>query len=298
MAEGDRGTNNYVRFRRFVRNMRGHSSSKLIVCCDERHYVAKTVDNPMGRRTLVNEWVVARLFQSLGISTPDPRIVLSCSNNGGGNSHSSCESHNSLVAGQHFGSPLPVDPNVSAIYDFLPAKLYERLVNREDFSKVFVLDTLMGKPDPRQAIFFRVNTGEARYVAEFVDHGECFAQIQQCPLDQPCFYFDKRVYQEQISLPFIDEFLEQIYSLELDQLMNFLEEVPAGWLPAGKDEFQISFLAMLHRRSLLSSSTIASLLQGRRPISEKDSSAPLSRISSGGVPLLWNPEELSANFCV
>ena len=278
-----------VRFKDFVRDLRGHSCSKLILCCDDKHYVAKTLDNPRGRRTLANEWVVARLFQFLGIGTPNIRIVLAGEANDESSGDSCSESDNRLVAGLHFGSQVPVNPNVSAIYDFLPAKLYERLSNRGDFLRVFILDTLMGKPDPRQAIFYRPpHAGrDGLYVAEFIDHGECF-ETPPCPVPDPCYYFDRRVYRDRVSLSSVNAFLDRIFSLELDRLMSFFEEIPAEWLaPADREKFRSRFLTMLRRRSVLSASTVCDLLSTRALPARRTSSVqlrgPSAEVCSGAT---------------
>jgi hypothetical protein len=49
------------------------------------------------------------------------------------------------------GSECPVNPENTAIFDFLPAKLLPQVVNLPDFAKAFVLDKWPYQTDRRQA---------------------------------------------------------------------------------------------------------------------------------------------------
>ena len=64
-------------------------------------------------------------------------------------------------------------------------------------------------------------------MAEFIDHGEYLKHFG-VPYPIPAFTFDRGVSQGRISLSSINEFLDRIFSLQLDRLMSFFEEDSGG----------------------------------------------------------------------
>jgi hypothetical protein len=144
-----------VEIKSVIRAMRGGSQSQLVEGQDGRCYVVKFRNNPQGSRILINEWFGARLFRRLSISTPSIRVLrlsqsvrdqagLSVSKEGG---------KAPVEPGCHFGSECPVDPRATAIFDLLPRKLLNNVINLDDFAKALVIDTWLGNSDLRQAIF-------------------------------------------------------------------------------------------------------------------------------------------------
>src|SRR5579885_1002770 len=162
-------TSEVVNVQSVIRPMRGGSQAYLVEGDDGRYYVAKFAKNPQGNRTLVNECIASRLFQQFGISTPPIRLLhLSRTVQQAASLHFSIGKKNVAVSsGIHFGSQCPVNPNTTAIYDFLPRNLLANVENLEDFSKAFVLDKLLGNTDTRQAIFVRSSSrnGKATFRA-------------------------------------------------------------------------------------------------------------------------------------
>ena len=170
-----------------IRRMRGHSQSFLVRGSDEASYVAKFANNPMGNRTLINECVASNLLTALGVKTPDLAIL---------NLSDSCRSREEfylsrdplapIVNGLHLGSKCPVDPDVVAIFDFLPRAFYShsRVANLDDIGVVFAFDQWVAHADNRQFIFARrpssmkmaqLKEGDgSSFEAWAIDNGMCF----------------------------------------------------------------------------------------------------------------------------
>jgi len=138
-------------------------------------YVVKWKQNPQHRRVLINEFIAAQLLKRLGIASPAHALV---------RADYAFLKENPEIAnwgkkdlkpagvGLHFGSKVPVDPDKTAIYDFLPLTLLSSVANLNDFLKAFVFDLWVDNNDGRQAIFFRV-AGKA-LSALMIDNGFAF----------------------------------------------------------------------------------------------------------------------------
>ena len=189
-----------VEIRRVIRRMRGGSQSFLIEGADGHAYVAKWTANPQGTRTLLNEWIAHRLLQKLEICTPQMRILrLSgplCA--ASKDLYFDVDPKRFIEPGLHLGSRCPVNPETTAIFDFLPAKLLNQITNRGDFVKCLVLDTLIGQWDKRQAVFVRDRVSKSRPAcrAYLIDHGMSFGGSHWEQLGQRTtgIYLDYSVY--------------------------------------------------------------------------------------------------------
>src|ERR1700733_7946290 len=144
--------------RRFLRKMRGGAQAHLIEASDGHFYVVKFLNNPQHRRILVNEWISAAFLDYLGGSippvamiriseeflaqTPEAHIQLG-------------QERRSPVAGWHFGSRFPGNPDRLAVYDFLPDALLDKVENLTEFHGALAFDKWISNADSRQAVFFR-----------------------------------------------------------------------------------------------------------------------------------------------
>ena len=222
-----------------IKPMRGGSQSYLVEGDDGSYYVAKFAMNPQGNRTLINECVASRLFQQFGISTPPIRLLhLSRTVQQAASLHFSLRDKKVPVnSGIHFGSQCPVNPNTTAIYDFLPRKLLANVTNLEDFPKAFVLDKLLGNADTRQAIFVRTpsRSGKATFRAWLIDHGLMFAGQRWELGDVPGhgLYMDRTVYSSPDTLMICDKAIERLRMLTEDQLHAAAEGIPSDWFSSG-----------------------------------------------------------------
>src|ERR1700751_4128695 len=160
------------------RRMRGGSQALLVRGADHQIYVAKCAGNPQGTRTLINEWVVARLLKLLQARTPDLHLLRFETGVPGENLLEFHIGNRRIPIGRglHLGSRCPVDPERVAIFDFLPRRLLSRVVNLKDFTLGLVVDKWVSQTDSRQAIFLRERAGDpqAKFGAYLIDHGLCF----------------------------------------------------------------------------------------------------------------------------
>src|SRR3982751_3074525 len=104
------------------RHMRGGSQAHLVEGQDGLFYVAKFTGNPQGTRTLINEWFAHLLFQQLGISTPPLRVLRLTKAVQASSQDLVFQLGKTRLAvepGLHLGSPCPVHPETTSIYDFL-----------------------------------------------------------------------------------------------------------------------------------------------------------------------------------
>jgi len=245
-----------VKITRIIRRMRGGSQAQLVLGDDDNTYVAKFLGNPQGNRTLVNEWVVCRLLSAMRISTPSLRII---------ELPSSLQPRDELyfLAGNkrilpqgvlHLGSQCPVDPEKTAIFDFLPDRLLPKVCNLAEYAAMYVFDQWVGQSDKRQAIFVsdRKVTAGIGFRGYFVDHGMAFNGDRWQLLDRPrCgLAFQSKVYSS-LDLPaLVEKALCQIESINETTLFTAAEGVPSSWFASGDQEALDTLLAKLARRQV------------------------------------------------
>jgi hypothetical protein len=241
---------NLVNARRLIRKMRGKSHAHLIEADDGFAYVVKLSNNPQGRRLLVNELIGSVLLTQLGIATPERgfvRIDDQCMNEG-----------DPLTAGVHFGSRYPGEPDTVAVYDFLPAKLWHRVSNREHLIGAFMVDQWAGNNDTRQAIFFRQTakpdedgaTGRP-FFAQMIDNGALFRGSDwEFPESVP---MDIRglgaVGRFDLCAGDFDPWLDVLAGLGTDMLDEAAAEVPADWIAGDAQVLEELLVRLYERRS-------------------------------------------------
>ena len=233
-----------------IRPMRGRSQAQLVQGNDGRFYVAKFLGNPQGNRTLVNEVLASYVLRCLAVQTPSLcRLVLGETRGCEERLHFAVEGkHVPIRAGEHLGSLCPVDPNKVAIFDFLPARMFPRIANAQDFAKMFVIDCWLNNLDHRQAIFFP--DGNATFKACFIDHGACFGgqdwqfrDIAPVPLPkwQPIF--------ERLDMTaLIKETIERIEAIDANSMAKLTDLVPSEWMSATDRETIVQLLGELDKR--------------------------------------------------
>jgi hypothetical protein len=244
-----------VNIKALIRPMRGGSQAHMVAGDDGRWYVAKFAGNPQGNRTLINECSSSRVFQRFGISTPPIRLLyLSESIQEKALLRFSIGNKSVAVApGLHFGSQCPVNPNTTAIFDFLPRKLLSHVVNLEDFAKAFVLDKLLGNADSRQAIFVRASdrSRSIMFRAWLIDHGMTFGgsrwELQDIP--QHGLYMDRTVYALVDTPTISDEAVDSIRLLSKDGLNAAAEGIPSGWFSKGENNILGQLFEQLQTRA-------------------------------------------------
>lgn len=192
--------------------MRGDSQACLIQADDGQFYVVKS-QSPLGRRTLINEFVSAALLGALGLAAPVAACV-------------------QTDEGVLFGSRYPGIPGHAAVYDFLPDSLYDRLYNRADFLGALVFDKWVANAEGRQAIFFRTWVdSRIRWVAQFVDNGSAFQGEAWTFRDSPVqgLYPRPAIYGHHLSMLKIWPWVDRVTHFPLTEIESVLAAVPPAW---------------------------------------------------------------------
>jgi nitroreductase len=219
-----------------LRRMRGGSQPFLVEGEDGQFYVAKFTGNPQGNRTLINEWIADRLFQQVGLSTPTLRFLqLSDSSKRAEALCFQIGNHTVPIQGMfHLGSQCPVNPTTTAIYDFVPRRLFPKVVNLDDLASAFVLDRWLGQTDTRQAVFARDRrNGKGLELRLYlIDHGMSFAGKQWELPDASKYglYMDRSVYSSLNMKAASERALSRIDALTESDLYAAAQDIPSCWL--------------------------------------------------------------------
>lgn len=236
-----------------IRELRGRSQSRLVQGDDGYFYAAKFAGNPQGTRTLINEWIISQLMNDLGVSAPVGRILyLPTTIREESTISFKIGNRNIPVAGDfHFGSPYVANPNTTALFDFLPETLWEKINNRADFAAAFVVDKWTYHTDSRQAVFARQENG---FRAAIIDHGMCFDgvhwELREATLNG--LYWNKRIYSGLSMKVECARILAKIEQISEDRLMAMVNSLPHSWFaPGDQDELYILMKALIAKRERL-----------------------------------------------
>ena len=248
--------------RRHVRKMRGGAQSHLLEADDGNFYIVKFQNNPQHRRILVNELVSSVFLKYLQISaapaalirlTPEflaahPEICIQLGSR-----------RIPVEPGWHFGSRHPGNPDVLAVYDYVPDALLGGVSNLQDFLAILVFDKWMANADGRQCVFFRARVEDwgaavkKAFVAVMIDHGFVFNgpnwDFTESPLQG--LYPRRMVYQRVRSLDDFQPHLDQVMHFPEEEVDKAVRAVPPEWLESEEDEFERLLEKLMRRRDRL-----------------------------------------------
>lgn len=241
---------------RVIRAMRGGSQSRLVECNDGRYYVAKFQGNPQGNRTLVNELVSFKLLKWLEVSTPRIQLLqLPESLHLSGEVFFQQGNKRTPIEGRlHLGSECPVNPERTAIFDFIPTTLLPQVRNLDEFALMFVFDKWLHSIDKRQAIFVRDGRlgNRCTFRAEFIDHGMLLGGTSWELRDAPehGLPFQKELYRHVDMNSHVRVALERLESMPPSILNAAADDVPKAWLAPREDWHLKTLLTNLDQRRL------------------------------------------------
>jgi hypothetical protein len=251
--------------RRLLRKMRGGAQSHLIEGSDGQYYVVKFLNNPQHRRILVNEWLAGVFLKHLQIHTPDqcpieistefidqtPELFIVRGSQ-----------REPPTPGLHYGSRFSVNPEKTAIYDFLPDTLLGKIENRCDFAAAVVFDKWVSNADSRQAIFFRARAktwtplkgaapARTGFFAQMIDHGFAFNGPHWDFPDSPVqgIYFRSSVYDEIESLDSFQPWLDLVTNFPVEVIDEAWKGIPPAWLDDDESELERLLEKLLKRRA-------------------------------------------------
>ena len=235
-----------------VRQLRGHSLPILVKADGGQLYVLKKIGNPQGTRSLWNEWFVHNLLKRFEIAVPGIDFLHLTEEwnrtSKAPSAGSACETH--------LGSKLPENPEIRALYDFLPTKFLKTLENRDHFVRMLVLDYWLGQSDHRQAVFVRTaGDSEARFRAWFIDHGRCFSGSEwKLNRSGNLLYYNRNVYPRERMRDLVNEIVSEIDCFTLEDLHKAALGAPPAWFNTS-DEREIArlFESLIQRKRTLRS---------------------------------------------
>ncbi|HEY3826974.1 MAG TPA: HipA family kinase [Bryobacteraceae bacterium] len=252
-----------VNARRFIRKMRGGAQAHLLEADDGDCYIVKFQNNPQHRRILVNEFVAAEILAHLQISCPAHQIVRVSPEflDANPDVHLQTGSRRTgIQPGWHFGSRHPGNPDVTAIYDFIPDSLLNQVANSEQFLAVLAFDRWVANADGRQSIFFRAQLNDwmakpgipprkLGFVALMIDHGFAFnGPGWDFPDSAVAGLYSRRiVYQGVRSLADFEPWTERILNFPSEVLDKALRQIPPQWLEGDESQLDRLFEALLRR---------------------------------------------------
>ena len=230
--------------------MRGGAQAHLIEGDDGAFYIVKFRNNPQHRRVLVNELISAEILNHLQIASPEYRIV---------NLSREFLAANPAVhillgtqrieiePGWHFGSRHPGDPDLMAVYDFIPDALLSQVANPEQFLAVLVFDRWVANADGRQSVFFRallkdwlaspgIPPRKLGFVASMIDNGFAFGGPYWSLPDSAItgLYPRRLVYRGVRSLQSFEPWLSRVANFPDEIFDRAYRRLPPEWV--GDDE--------------------------------------------------------------
>ena len=252
-----------VNAKRLERRMRGGAQAHLLACDDGLHYVTKFLGNPQHRRILVNEWAAKILLDHLRISAPVIRVV-AVSREFLAAEQDVCFQLGSrrlpVPPGWHFGSQFPGNPQLDAVYDFLPDSLLPTVVNLADFAGALVFDKWTANSDSRQAIFFRQRIRQyldipappqqKGFIAQMVDHGYIFDGPHWTFNDSPIqgLYLRPHSYAAVRSMDSFQPWLDRARLCPDSLCDQILRQIPPSWLDGDESELERLLARLMQRR--------------------------------------------------
>ena len=253
-----------VNARRFIRKMRGGAQAHLLEADDGDYYIVKFQNNPQHRRILVNEFVAAEILAHLQISCPGHQIVRLSAEFLAAIPKSICRPARAAPAiepGWHFGSRHPGNPDIMAIYDFIPDALLNQVANPEQFLAVLAFDRWVANADGRQSIFFRAQLKDwlARpgipprklgFVALMIDHGFAFnGPHWDFPDSAVTGLYPRRIVYDGVrSLADFEPWMDRILNFPAEVFDKALRQIPPQWLEDDGNQLERLFESLLRRR--------------------------------------------------
>lgn len=259
---------------RHIRKMRGGAQGHLLAANDGACYVVKAVNNPQGRRILVNEWLAGVFLQHLQIATPQAALVDVSREFLDANPQISITLGSRqfpFEPGWCFGSRYPGDPNTVAVFDFIADEQMRQLLNPWEFGAVLVFDKWAGNTDARQSIFYRarVRAANSAYetsgvVTQMIDHGFVFDGPNWRFSDAPTqgAYPRASAYESVRSWSDLEPWLERVIHFPEEVIDRAMKQIPPRWIEGDEDHLQ-HLLERLYKRRARTPDLIADLRRAK-----------------------------------
>jgi hypothetical protein len=255
-----------IRAKRFVRRLRGRSCAGLVVGTDGWHYAVKRPDQCAGSARLVTEWLGSRLLSRLGINAaPVTPILLRLDFlRGCGGAWTGQVSPVSQFEIIGAAVAYPANPEATAIYDFIPRQLEQKISNLDHFAGAYVAAAWTAQRGSRQAVFHR----DGSFRATMIDHGEMFGGYSWTLGSDPSLRgrLDIHSLPSSLAQPALEPWIEKVRDLRAGDIEETFHEIPTCWLDPG---FECR-LAELAHALVCRAARIGELVEGARQTSDAE----------------------------
>jgi len=257
--------------------MRGGAQAHLIQASDDHYYVVKFRNNPQHRRILVNELIAAEILRYLQISAPASELIHVSEEFLKDNPDVFMQLGSQSIQpdlGWAFASRYPGDPNLTAVYDFVPDSLLAQVENITDFLAALVFDKWTGNADGRQSVFYRAQLKEwaprlksgrrkTGFVALMIDHGFIFNGPHWNFSESAAqgLYPRRSVYDPVVGLESFEPWLTRIREFPEEVMDCAWRRIPPDWIEGEEAELERLLEKLFARRK-----RIAELLEQSRAL--------------------------------
>ena len=230
-----------------IAQVRGGSQARIMLADNGKKYVVKLQGNPQCTRVLANDYLACRLARMIGLSVPEPVIILVDEKTILEQQITFTLADRAVAArrGLQFGSALVT----GEVLDWLPGTMLGRVRNLREFAGLLAFDKWTCNADGRQVVFHK-EMRERKYNASFIDFGYCFNAGEWSFPDAPLrgVYGLNDVYERIVSWDDFAPWLSRIERFSEWQLQSIADEIPCEWY-GGRDELQRLLDCLLERRS-------------------------------------------------
>jgi hypothetical protein len=253
--------------RKLLRKMRGGAQAHLLEAADGHFYVVKFLGNPQHRRILVNELIAAAILKYFQIAAPETTLIDATPEFLRQNPevYFTIGGRNIPVEpGWHFGSRYPGDPDKTAVYDFVPDTLLNKVNNLNDYVGCLAFDKWTGNADGRQSIFFRapladwlpqqrVHPQKMGFVALMIDHGFIFNGPHWEFVNGAGYgvYMRRTVYDSVTGIDAFEPWLSLIRNFPDAVLDTAMRQIPPDWIRGEEEELERTLEGLMRRRKLV-----------------------------------------------
>ena len=136
-----------------ISQVRGGSQARIMLADDGRKYVTKLMGNPQCTRVLANDYLACRLARMIGLSVPEPVIILVDEKTILEQQITFTLAGRAVAArpGLQFGSALVTGD----VLDWLPGTMLGRVRNLREFAGLLAFDKWTCNADGRQVVFHK-----------------------------------------------------------------------------------------------------------------------------------------------
>jgi hypothetical protein len=232
-----------------ISQVRGGSQARIMLADDGKRYVTKLMGNPQCTRVLANDYLACRLARMIGLSVPEPFIILVDEETILEQQITFTLAGRAVAArpGLQFGSALVI----GEVLDWLPGTMLGRVRNLREFAGLLAFDKWTGNADGRQVVFHK-KPQQRKFEAAFIDFGYCFNAGEWGFPDAPLrgVYGLNDVYERIESWDDFEPWLSRIERFPSRQLQGIADEIPCEWYGERSDLQRLQD-CLLERRSIV-----------------------------------------------